>query len=851
MNQRILLFLSLLFAATAILAQRPGGGGRPGGQRDKTPYAQRPAIGTLTGTVIDSVTQKPIPYATVALALMRGDSVVAGALTDEKGKFSLKEIRSAAYSLKIQSMAHSERRINRIMISPREPMKDLGKIILTQKDYAMEEVEIVGDKPFMEMAIDRKIYNTEKLLTAQGGVATDLLQNIPSVEVDIDGNISLRGSNNVTILIDGRPSGLTGADRSAILEQIPATSIERIEVITNPSAKYDPDGMSGIINVILKRNRRLGLNGNLTLSASTQGTPARSPDFLAPNKYNTSLGLNFRNSNVNVYVNGSYRNDERFGYGENYRENKFKGPSAILEQNSNSLRSGASAMIRGGLDYYLNSKNTISFSSTFSDRGRGEEEAEIFNFKSLSGALDSSYVREADESNSRGSFDANVNYESKFDQKGRHKLVTSLSYSHGFGDSDNKFANIYLNELGAPISDPVNRQNNTRLSANHIYIIQADYEKPLKKKGKLEAGYKSIIRDINDDFTSESFDVFTDAFLPDIFLNNNFLYKERIHAAYATVGQQFKRIGYQAGVRAEQTFTTSELVNTNEEFENDYFNFFPSGFLTYKMTESQQLQLSYSRRINRPRTRQLNPFANYSDPLNLRFGNPFLLPEFVDAIEFSYAFTKNRNTVTASAYYRVVHDVIQRFKSIDTVTNVATTTYLNLGTGTSYGVELIYVGQVTKWFNLNVSFNFYRTEIDGGDTEINNSGYGYGGRFNGTFKLPKDFSIQLSSFYRGPRPTLQGRFYGFNSINLAVQKRVLDNKGTLSLNVRDLFNTMQFQVDIDDALFYQEFLRKRESRMATLTFSYRFGKQQFDTRGRRRGRGDSGGGDGGGIDEDF
>lgn len=849
MSHRTLLFFLLMLASTAMLAQRPGGGeGR--GQRPQVPYAQRPAIGTLTGVVFDSISQKPIPYATVALALSRGDSVVAGALTDEKGKFILKNIRIASYVLKIQSMAHTERRFDRIFISPREPMKDLGKINMSQKEYSTEEVQIVGEKKFMEMAIDRKVYNTEKLLTTEGGAATDILQNIPSVEVDIDGNISLRGSGNVNILIDGGPSGLTGADRAALMEQIPASSIERIEVITNPSAKYDPDGMSGIINVVLKRNRRLGLNGNVSLSATTQGTPERSPDLLAPNKSNTSIGLNFRNSKVNAFVNGSYRVDNRFGYGRSYRENYFSRASAILEQNSTSTRYGTSALVRGGMDLYLNPRNTLSFTSTYSDRSRGETEAEVFSFKNAEGLLDSAYVRETEESNLRGSFDANLSYETKFDQKGKHKLVTSINYSRGFGDSDNNFANVYLDANGSKIGGPVNRQNNLTLRANDIWTVQTDYERPIKNKGKLEAGYKSIIRNINDDFTSESFDEFTDAFVLDTFLNNNFLYAESIHGAYATVGQQFKRLGYQAGLRAEQTFTNSKLVDTNEEFVNNYFSLFPSAFLSYRVTESQTLQVNYSRRINRPRTRQLNPFTNYSDPLNLRFGNPFLLPEYVDAYELSYAFSKKRNTFTTSAYYRVIHDNIQRFKQIDTLTNVATTTYRNLGSGTSYGLELIYIGQITKWFNLNTSFNFFRTVIDGGNTELNAAGFGYGGRFMGTFKLPKDFNIQLSSFYRGPRPTLQGRIYSFNSINLAVQKRLLDNKATLSLNVRDIFNTLQFRVEVDDPLFFQEYLRKRETRMATLTFSYRFGKQQFDPRSRRRGRGGSGGDDGG-MDMDY
>jgi iron complex outermembrane receptor protein len=329
-------------------------------------------------------------------------------------------------------------------------------------------------------------------------------------------------------------------------------------------------------------------------------------------------------------------------------------------------------------------------------------------------------------------------------------------------------------------------------------------------------------------------------------LNNDFRYAENIHSVYGIVGQQFDRLGYQLGLRVEQTFTTSELITTLDTFENDYFSLFPSAFLTYKLSQASQLQLNYSRRINRPRTRQLNPFPDLEDPFNIRRGNPFLLPEYIDAFELGYAFNKKRQTVTASLYYRMMHDMIQRIRRIDTLTNVSTRTYENLSSGTSLGVELVYVGKLTKWLNFNSSFNFFRSVIDGGEN-LNNRGYGYTGRMMATFRLPKSYNLQLSGFYRGPSPTAQGRRNGMGSINLAVQKRILKDKGNISLNVRDIFNIMRFQVDIDDPLFYQVFDRKWETRQATLTFSYRFGKQQFEQRrrGGRRGGGDDG------MDMDF
>ncbi|MFK7969831.1 MAG: TonB-dependent receptor [Bacteroidia bacterium] len=843
MKKSIFLKFALFFLVSligfSVFAQPPGG--RRGG-RKMMPFKDRPAIGMITGAVVDSLQGKPVVYASVALVLTQNDSIVAGALTDEKGRFELTEVRPARYRLRIQSLGYANRFVEKVFINPRNPQRDLGKINILAQGSTLDAVDITAEKSFMEVQLDKKVYNTSSILTAQGGVATDLMENIPSVEVDLDGNISLRGNSNVTILIDGRPSGLTGSSQGAILEQIPASSIEKIEVITNPSARYDADGLTGIINVVLKKNKKLGLNGSFQLGLGSQGTPEASPALLLPNKYNSALNLNYRNSKVNVFASYSYNFRDQFSLGINDRTNFLQTGTTVLSQNRDGRRFGGGSVGRAGIDLFLPKQNTVSFSSTYSNRSRNREEDLIYKLSDEEGNSLEDYARYSTEVDDNKSVDLTAGWDKRYKEEG-HILSASANVSLSRGLEEVNFNQENFD--GNPVPVPGLNEEDARRS---ITTIQLDYVRPFKKKFQLELGAKSIIRDLGTDFVASDMDIMSGNFVENKLLSNNFEYLEQVHAAYAIAGKQSERWGWQFGLRAEQALTDAELIQTNETFENDYFNFFPSGFVNYKLSEKSQLQVSYSRRVNRPRTRQLNPFTDYSDPLNLRRGNPFLQPEYINSYELGYTLRAGKLTFAPSAYYRRLNNVISRFKTID-AEGVSTTTYANQNSGDNMGLELILVGQLTKWWSVNMSANGYYTILDASNLEadLSNEGYGYGGRLMSTFTVAKKTNIQLSGFYRGPRPSAQGNIIGFASANIAVQHRFWDNRASVNVQLRDIFDTRQFQFDLVGESFEQLGFRKRESRQLAINFTYRFGKQE--TSRRRKGRPD-GGGDGGDFEVD-
>lgn len=822
-----LIFLALLLPSQ-LLAQRPQG----------TQGGERPKIGKLTGKVVDAQSGEPVEFATVSLFNRRDSSLVTGGITNMKGEFAVDQIPVGVYRVSISFIGYRPARRDSLAFTFQQPEINVGKIMLNPSAQQLAEVEVVAEKEVFEQSIDKRVFNVEKNIVSLGGSANDILETIPSVSVDIDGNISLRGSTGVIVLIDGRPSGLTGADRAAILAQIPASAIERIEVVTNPSAKYDAEGMAGIINVILKKNKLEGFNGMTTFSAGTR------------HKYNGSLDLNYRTGSWNTFMSYSYRYDERFNRGFANRQNTLGEQTLFLDQSQFGMSYDATHLIRAGFDYNINNENTIGFSVVHNQNN--EVENRDLGFSNFNGrreltGLFNRYNRDVE---NRGTTDMTFSYRKTYQQPGR-ELTASANYSMNQSDDVSGFFQTDFGPDGMPLPiDPIWQRNPTKRD-NRVLIMQADYVQPMANGKKMETGYKSIVRNVDSDFIFQNFNYDTDLFEINPLLTNRFLFSEQIHSLYGTYSGKAGKLGYQLGGRLEQTLMRTEQLTTEQTFDNNYLNFFPSVFLAWDFTENKTLQLNYTRRINRPGLYSLNPFVDFSDPLNIRFGNPELQPEFTNAFETSYIHSwKGGHTLTSSVFYRHTNGVIQRVISVDEE-NVSSVTFANLATRRATGFEFILRNNLLKWWNVTTNVNVYHNAIDGGNLGQNftNDNLFWSVMIMSNMTIPKIASVQMNWMYRGPMAMAQGIMQPIYGLNIGARREILNKKGSIAVNISDIFDTRQFGMETSGPGFSQEFMRKRETRIGTLTFTYKFGK--YIEKNNRRGRrgGESGGG--GDSDVDF
>lgn len=828
----LLSVLGFLLLSVGVYGQKNSG--RPSGSGK-----ERPSIGRLYGKVVDSKSNKPVEFTTISLISQRSGNVENGGITDAKGRFDITEIKVGGYEIVIGFMGYETHRIKDVKLSPKgTTAKDLGTINLVQSIYAMEQAEIVEEKNFMEIDIDRKIFNVEQNITSEGGSANEVLENIPSIEVDIDGKVSLRGSENVTILIDGRPSGLTGGDREALLEQIPAASIDQVEVITNPSAAFDPDGMAGIINIVLKKNKLQGFHGNVKLSAGTS------------DNYSASLGLNYRNQNFNAFVNYGFRQRNNQSWGTTSRMTTFDDVRSTLDQDQTGFRSGLSHNIKLGTDIYLAPKSTLSLSTNYSPRDDSNEDSVHYSSFDLDSVLSDYFTRNSNGGGESESLDFNAQFRQEFSGK-RHYLNLRANQSTSTKNRFSDFEENYFDTDFIALDTVPFTERTSTASTSEYWSFSADYVQPMENKGRLEAGWKTTLRMSDSDFLAESYDDDADSYANDTTRSNRFVFNENVHAAYAIYGRQLGKWGVQGGLRLETVNMRSYLANTDEEFINDYTSLYPSGHVSYEMAKGKTFQLSYSRRVNRPRSRQLNPFPNYNDPLNLRIGNPFILPEYTNSLELAYAHQWKKNTITASVYYKDVNDVIRRYKTVDT-TGVSTTTYENFAGATNYGVELIAVAKLNSWWSVNGSLNGFRTMQDGSNLEgdLNADALGWSGKVMSSWKFDGGWQFQASGNYRAPRILLQGEISEMYWVDFAAKKTILNKKGSIGLRVSDILNSREFNFYTEGREFEQFSERKRQSQFVYLTFNYRFGKlEEKSERGRgSRGEGGDFGGDEIGID---
>jgi len=789
--------------------------------------AQTPGNGKMTAKVVDAQSNETIPFASAIIIDRKTKAVVKGVQGDVNGNLLISGLPNGVFTFKVSYVGYQTMVRDSVSVSDVQNVINLGTVKMkTAKGTALKEVAITAQKSTMQLGIDKKVFSVDQSLVSEGGSASDLLQNVPSVQTDVDGNVSLRGSTGVKVLIDGKPSLIAGGDIAQILQSIPASSIESVEVITNPSAKYDAEGQSGIINIVLKRNKKLGLNGNIGLTAGNR------------DNYNGNTSLSFQNNKINLYGNYGYRYGNRPGGGFNnitYKNPDPKTGLAFADQTMSSTGLDKSHNAKAGIDYYLTDKDILSLSGGFNSRSQTEGDLTmIYKYGEQRNPLDFS-TRNNSSTGSGNSYDLNFDYSHKFKKQGE-ELTFNFGYSTGDNDRFQEYNTAVYSRAGVPVSEQVELLRNINIGDNSNYNIQADYTLPMGKLGKIETGYRSQIRYSDNNTQATKLNNSTGMYDQDYLLSNLFDSKDQVHALYLNYQNQYKNFGYQIGLRAEDA-----LLNTRSgAFDNagnlsympgkiDYQRLYPSVYLTQKFKGEQQLQLNYSRRVNRPRPWDTNPFTDYSNPLNWRRGNPNLLPEDVHSFELSYSKFWPKVTLISSAYMRRTNDLIQRVRSAPNDDGIIITTPYNITKDLSSGFEFISKVDVLKAWNFTANVNVYHSDIAAAPAyDIKgNSGFSWNTNVTNNFVLPYSITLQVKAEYESDQVMAQGRRNANWSTDAGAKYDFPGKKASLSLNVRDIFNTRQWSMEFEDNNTKTEFQRRRYGPVGNLTFSYRFGKTTF------------------------
>jgi len=815
----ILLTVLLSILVIDLTAQ---GGGRLGGQQgNRANYPPR----TVSGKVVDADSGHPLEYTNISFYSQRDSSLVTGGITDEAGKFNIK-IRPGRFYVIAQFISYKSKTISGLGIRPDNDDLDLGTIKLQADTEILDDVVIEGDKDQVELRLDKRVFNVSKDLSNTGRNAIDILNNVPSVAVDQDGNVSLRGSENVRILIDGKPSGLIGISSSDGLRQLQGDIIESIEVVTNPSARYDAEGDAGIINIVLKKKREKGLNGGITLNTGY------------PDNHGASFNFNYRKDKVNLFANYGLQYRKSPGSGFSLQKYTEVDTSYRTDQNLDFTRGGLNSSIRSGIEYSLNTKNTITGSFLYRISDGDNDRTTFFKDYNEDDLLYRNQRRFEEEDEEDTNYQYDVNYRKTFDKKGQLLTIDAQYRDNGEVEEANiDQTTLFLLD---GISNPDEDQRSSNIESERSWLLQADYAHPMDTKGKLETGYRGNFRELANDYLVQDF-VGT-VWVNNTSLSNNFQYNENVNALYAIYGNEVNKVSYQVGLRMEATNIEIDLLQTNESFKKDYVDLFPSAFLTYKFSKGNSAQASYSRRLSRPRSRTLNPFPySISDNRTLRVGNPDLDPTYTDSYELGYLKTWKKSNLFSSVYYRRTNGVVQRItERVDTI-NIWIP--VNLSLQNAIGLEFNYAYDLSKWWKITGNANFYRAMTEGVYSDIlyEQDAYAMNTRLNSRMTIKKKLNYQMNWRYRGPQETTQGSRKAYTTLDLSWSMDIMKGKGTLVANVRDLFNSGKYRYINEGTNFEIDGEFQRRVRSYTLSFSYRF-NQKKNRRGNRDRQNQGGGG---------
>ena len=808
--KRLLLTLLLVSITCTVFAQRPNN------------YQNITKI-KISGNITDSETAEPLEYATISLVNERFPNRIQGGITDENGNFDI-EIFPGKYNITLEYIGFQKVTLeNRII---RETTL-LGDFKLNINSESLNEVELIGERTEVEIRLDKRIYNVGKDITVRGGSVTDVMDNIPAVSVDVEGNISLRGNDNVRILINGKPSGLVGLSGSAALRQLPAESIEKVEVVTSPSARYEASGTAGIINIILKKDELIGFNATFIANAGI-------PEYLGG-----TATLNWRTKRLNIFSTTTYRDQKSLGGGV-FNSEYFNGdlPSSFANETRDYDRIRKNYFVNLGAEYYINDKTSLTISGFVRDSNNTSDANTEIDDLNANGDVLSSVDRLQEEAEEDNSSQFTANFTKKFNDDG-HELVAEIQLQKS---TEDEFADISNSDSPSETAGTLESQKRN--------LFQLDYVWPIDKNTQFEFGYRG-------DFSSQENDYEiaikeNGRFILDSNLSNILLFEQNINALYTQFGKKINKFSYLLGLRMENTNIVIDQKTTNDFKEKKYTNFFPTVNLSYEFSEEENITLGFSKRIRRPRSWSLNPFPSRSSVTFFRQGNPDLDPSYSSTFDFGYLKRWKKLTLNGSTYYQKATQVITRITeatgevvrvSEDPIIEIPSlrATSINLAENNRLGTEFTLTFTPSRKFRLSGNFNIFNSETIGTynnqvfDAEI----VSWFARINSNVTLPKGWTAQLRGFYRGPNATAQSRSKGFFVLSGAINKDVLNKKGTLSFNASDLLNSRFYRNTTTTELFtnYSEFQWRRPSYVMTFTYKINERKNQRRKRGQNYGDG--------------
>lgn len=779
--------------------------------------------GKIKGIVMDGELGGPLEFVTVQVKAKGSDKIVQGSVTGSDGNYTIGGLKKGEYVVTFSYIGYEEVSKN-ISISSDNQILSLGELTLAEDANQLGEVEVVAKRPQMRFEIDRKVFDATQDIAAEGGSASDLLSNIPSVEVDNEGSVSLRGNSSVTIWINGKASGLTADNQADILDMMPAGDIKQVEVITNPSARYSPEGTAGIINIILKDDRKPGYYGSVKVGADTDGG------------YQASGNINYSSSKVDAYANLNYRNREFKGGGITSRLNTTD--NSFLDQTNDSKRQHNNWFGRFGATWHITKSDDLAFNVT--GMTGGGDNSENIHYNSIDSQKNTIYTsdRMTNGDSDMKMYNLELNYVHKFSENSNIDLMVSNNQWRRDGMNIFRQSTVYTDP--SQTANPLYQTQENDIK-DKTWEVQADYTNKISDMARIEAGYKGIFQR-----NASPVDTYTGTTAEDIrqdeSLYNRFLYNQDVHALYMTYGGKWNKLSYQAGLRGEYWRVDTRSLDFDQEFngkasetfEKDYFKLFPSAFISYALPKNNELQVNYTRRLRRPWGGQLNSFRNISDASNISFGNPELTPEYSHSFELNYIKSwESGHTLSLSGYYRSTDDVIQRIRFLNTEDNVMYTTSENVAKSQASGLEIVGKDKLFKILDLTTTVNLYYSKLDGfsylpqgaetpviGDTD---ESFAWNVRMIANLSLPWGVSLQGTGNYNSKQLMAQGHREPNYSVDLGLRKSFLSDRLTLSINARDLLDSRKFRTVTAGDGFWQDSENWRGGRRVGFTLTYNFG----------------------------